>query len=345
MYLKDQKSEDSISDWSMPAAYIKLFLQHASAEGLLVKPLLSGTGLEADRLLQTDLPVTFQQTRRVLANANRIIGPGWHLALGHRLTVASHGPLGFAAVTAPTLQRSMDVVLRYIGIRAPFLWLTGALEGDWFVIRLHETTEMGMERTALVDLAILSLQNLIERPLGREIRNARIFFAHTTPVYHRQLESIFHPQLQFDADEYSVRLPSAWLDEPCVMYDEAMHRYLLLRCEEDMRTALGLLPAEVAVRQALLEKSGTFPSLSEVAAGQHISPRTLIRRLKKDGTSYQAIRDDVRRTLSSNFLLHSDLSIAHISSLLGYQDPSNFGRAFRGWFGSSPGHYRSQMTH
>ena len=98
MYLKDQNPIEQVSDWSMPAAYIKLFLQHATAQGLLVPPLLSGTGLEADKLLQSDLPVTFQQTRKVLANANRIIGPGWHLALGRHLTVASHGPLGFAAV-------------------------------------------------------------------------------------------------------------------------------------------------------------------------------------------------------------------------------------------------------
>ena len=26
----------------------------------------------------------------------------------------------------------------------------------------------------------------------------------------------------------------------------------------------------------------------------------------------------------------------------GYQDPSNFGRAFRGWFGMSPGNYRKK---
>lgn len=342
MYLKDQIGKEQASDWSMPAAYIKLFLQHANAQSLLIKPLLSGTGLEPDKMLQSDLPVTFQQTRTVLANANRIIGPGWHLALGNRLTVASHGPLGFAAVTAPSLQTSVDVVLRYIGIRAPFLWLTGSLEGEWFVIRLHLTTEMGKEGTALVELAVLALQNLIERPLGREIRGAHILFAHKAPVCQEQLATAFHAQVEFDAGEYSVHLPAAWLEEPCVMYDEAMHRYLLLRCEEDMRLALGILPAEVAVRQALLVTPGEFPSLSDIAAGQHISARTLIRRLKKERTSYQAILEDVRRTLTVNYLLHTDLTIAQIASLLGYQDPSNFGRAFRTWFETSPGDFRRE---
>jgi len=341
MYLKDQNIEKQVSDWSMPAAYLKLFLQHATAEGMLVTPLLSGTGLKADKLLQSDQPVTFQQTRKVLANANRIMGPGWHLSLVSRLTVPSHGPLGFAVVTAPDLHSSVEVMLRYIGTRGPFLWLTSALEGEWFVIRLHETTDMGAERSAFVELAILALQNLIERPLGREIQAARIDFAHAAPPYQQQMASIFHPQLEFEAGRYSLRFPATWLQEPCVMYDEAMHRYLLLRCEEDLRSALGILPAEVAVRQALLAKPGLFPSLREIAAELHVSSRTLIRRLKQGQTSYNAILEDVRRTLAVDYLLHTDMNIARIAWRLGYQDPSNFGRAFRSWMGVSPGNYRS----
>jgi AraC-like DNA-binding protein len=100
----------------------------------------------------------------------------------------------------------------------------------------------------------------------------------------------------------------------------------------------------VAVRQALLnppmERPGTLPGLAEVAAAQHISPRTLIRRLKRDGTSFQAILDDVRQTLSRDYLMNSDMSIARIAWRLGYQDPSNFSRAFHRWHGQSPRSYR-----
>jgi AraC-like DNA-binding protein len=100
------------------------------------------------------------------------------------------------------------------------------------------------------------------------------------------------------------------------------------------------LPAEIAVRQALLARPGEIPSLAEIAASQHVSPRTLIRRLKRGNTSYQRILNDVRKTLSRDFLLNSSMSIARISWRLGYQDPSNFSRAFRGWYGVSPQHYR-----
>ena len=332
---------DQEQHWRMPAAYLKVFLQHAASEKLPIDDLLVGTDLQVGELQASDQAVSFGETRQVFSNVSRALGPAWHLSLAPRLTIPSHGPLGFAAVTAPNLRGSVDVLLRFIGIRGPYLRLAGSVEGEEFVIRLYETTDMGDERNALVELGRLAMQALLERPLGREIQGARIALAYPAPPYREQLEAAFHPRLVFGANRHALSFPAAWLDEPCALYDEAMHRYLVTRCEEELRLASGQLPAEIAVRQALLSRPGELPGLAEIAAGQHISPRTLIRRLKSGNTSYQAILEDVRRTMAADYLLNSRMSVASIAYRLGYQDPSNFGRAFRSWFGMPPGTYRS----
>lgn len=324
----------------MPATYLKVFLQHAASEQLDVDRLLAGAGVRYEELMQSGSSVSFLEMRQVLASVTRTLGPGWHLSLAQKLTVASHGPLGFAAVTAPDLRAAVDVLLRFIGTRGPFLWLAGTPENDRFVIRLYETTQTGEERRALVELALLTMQNLLERPLGRELSDARLSLAYPRPGYVAQLEQAFHAHLDFNASGYKFSFPAKLLDEPCVLHDEAMHRYLLMRCEEDMRAISGVLPAEIAVRQALLARPDELPSLKSIAAAQHVSPRTLIRRLKKGETSYNAILEDVRKTLAVDYLLRSDLSVSRIGYRLGYQDPSNFGRAFRGWYKQSPGQYR-----
>jgi len=336
--------KDHNQHWQMPAAYLKVLLQNAASQHLQVKHLLTGTGLEADELMQSDRTISFLQMRQVVANVTRSLGHGWHLSLSQHLTIPSHGPLGFAAVTAPDLRASVDVLLRFFGIRGPFLWLAGSVENDQFVIRLYETTDMGKERNVLVELAVLAIQGLLERPLGRELRGARIAFAYPSPAYGEQLNATFHPVLEFNASRHKLSFPAAWLDEPCVLYDEAMHRYLLMRCEEDMRLLSGILPAEIAIRQALLSRPEKLPGLGEIAAAQSISPRTLIRRLKRVNTSYNAILEDVRKTLAVDYLLRSDMSITGIGYRLGYQDPSNFGRAFRAWFGTSPGRFRDHSS-
>lgn len=327
-------------NWTMPSAYLGVFLQHAASENLPLAPLLEGTGIEIDGLSQSNQPVLFNDMRRVLANVTCLLGPGWHLSLGERLTVASHGPLGFAVVTAPDVRAAVDVLLRYFGIRGPFLWSTGSLEEEQFVIRFFEATELGAERALLVELAALSVQALIERPLGHSLKGAMIAFSHDAPVYREQLENAFHARLSFGAQRHSLRFPAGWLDQHCALQDEAMHRYLLGRCKEEMLQATGSLPAEVAVRQALLANPGQWPALEEIAASQNVSPRTLIRRLKRGNSSYREILENVRRTLASDYLLNTDMSTSVIAYRLGYQDPSNFGRAFRAWFGMPPGEYR-----
>ena len=325
---------------ALPAAYLKLFVQHAAAMGLDVEPLLEGTGLSVKGLLTTEQAIDFDTVHRLLGRVRQRFGEGWHLALGERFTVPAHGALGFAVVTAPDGRSAVEVLLRYFGIRGPFLWPSGAVEGEEYVIRFHESQALGEERGLLIELALLSMQGLIERPLGHTLKGARLAFAFPKPSYHEALERSFHADLRFDARRHTLRLPLAWLAQPCALHDEAMHRYLLARCEEELLETAGGLPAEVAVRQALLATPGHMPGLGEIAAAQNLSTRTLIRRLKRGGTSYRAIREAVRRTLATDYLDNSSLSISRIAYRLGYQDPSNFGRAFRGWFGVSPGSYR-----
>ena len=337
MITNDQK-------WRMPATYLKVIVQEAGAANLPVDSLLAATDLTREALLSSDEPVSFATTLQVLSNAERLLGPGWHLLLAMRLTVPAHGPLGFAVVTAPNMRSSVDVLLRFIGTRAPFLWSAGAIEGDEFVLRFYETTDMGDQRGTLMELAALSLQELMERPLGRRISGAKLAFTYAAPPYLEAVEQAFHADVTFSARQHSLRFPAAWLDEPCALYDEGMHRYLVNRCEEELLATAGTLPAEIAVRQALLARPGAVPGLAEIAASQHVSPRTLIRRLKKGNTSYQSILDDVRKTVSRDFLRNSSMSVARISWRLGFQDPSNFSRAFRNWYGMSPQQYRKQSA-
>ena len=335
-------AKDQNEQWRVPVAYLRLFLKYAEESGLPAGRLFDGTGLDAERLAQNDRAVDFEKSRKVLSNATRALGRGWHLSLARQLTIPYHGPLGFAVVTAPNVREAVGVLLRFVGTRSPFVWLAGFQERDEFVVRLYEPVDMGDAREPLIEIVLLSFQNMLERPLGREIRGAHIGLAYPRPAYADQLALSFHADLSFDAAAHSLRFPAAWLDETCILHDAAMHRYLLSRCEEDLRAAAGSIPAELAVRQALLANPERLPGLSEIAADQHVSPRTLIRRLKRGGTSYKAIVEEVRRTLATDHLLHTDLRVASIAARLGYRDPSNFGRAFRAWFGTSPGRYRAR---
>ncbi len=99
------------------------------------------------------------------------------------------------------------------------------------------------------------------------------------------------------------------------------------------------------VRSFLFGTNWKTCQLREAADALNVTPRTLIRRLKAEGTSFQEIKDALRRDIAIRALQHGTTSIEDISHETGFSAPSNFHRAFRKWTGRTPAGYRSLMTH
>jgi AraC-like DNA-binding protein len=105
--------------------------------------------------------------------------------------------------------------------------------------------------------------------------------------------------------------------------------------------ALPPRPRNGAARsQALRDALPASPSLAAVAHQLHLSPRTLHRRLEDEGSSFQAIKDALRRDLAINRLAKTKQALAQIAAELGFADTTAFYRAFVRWTGMAPAHYR-----
>ncbi|HIE1866401.1 helix-turn-helix transcriptional regulator [Pseudomonas aeruginosa] len=80
--------------------------------------------------------------------------------------------------------------------------------------------------------------------------------------------------------------------------------------------------------------------LEAVAERLHLTPRTLRRALQRDGWSFSAIVEEHRRLLSVDLLESTELSIGEVADRLGFDEQASFIRAFRRWYGTTPGRYR-----
>ncbi|MFN3586802.1 MAG: helix-turn-helix transcriptional regulator, partial [Moraxellaceae bacterium] len=111
----------------------------------------------------------------------------------------------------------------------------------------------------------------------------------------------------------------------------------LARCEqESVLMGVAAEPLHRRVRAALQPGESGYPGPDVIAASLHLSPRTLRRRLGEEGCNYQSLLEAARRYDSCALLARPELEIRTISTWLGYADPANFTRAFRGWTGMTP---------
>ena len=104
------------------------------------------------------------------------------------------------------------------------------------------------------------------------------------------------------------------------------------------------MPFTDRLRQTALPVDAKLRSFDDLALAAQLSPRTLRRRLKEEGTSYSALVEQEKKQQALLLLRTTDLSIKEISDRLGYSSVANFARTFRRWTGKTPAASRSRRA-
>ena len=74
----------------------------------------------------------------------------------------------------------------------------------------------------------------------------------------------------------------------------------------------------------------------QVAAALSMHPRTMLRRLAEEGTTFRQIKDEVRRDRMLYYVRQTGLEFGTISEKLGFAEQAVMTRSCRKWFAMSP---------
>jgi AraC-like DNA-binding protein len=77
-----------------------------------------------------------------------------------------------------------------------------------------------------------------------------------------------------------------------------------------------------------------------VASQLGLHPRTLQRRLAAENASFASLVDNVRSQNAQRYLRDTDISLEHLTRLLGYSEQSVLTRSCQRWFSTTPTGYR-----
>ena len=100
-------------------------------------------------------------------------------------------------------------------------------------------------------------------------------------------------------------------------------------------TAVGSIRAAVEneVQRLLPHGRANAETVAKVLA---LSARTLSRRLSAEGTTFEEVVDELRRSLALEYLKEAGFPLTQIAWLVGYESPTSFSHAFKRWTGRSP---------
>lgn len=81
-----------------------------------------------------------------------------------------------------------------------------------------------------------------------------------------------------------------------------------------------------------------------VAFSLGLHPRTLQRKLRKEGESFESIKDSVRRDVALRYLQQKHVPLLRVAEILGYSEASVLSRSCHRWFAASPRELRKRPS-
>ena len=167
-----------------------------------------------------------------------------------------------------------------------------------------------------------------------------VHFQHPPTQYLDDYQRVFRCPVLFNQDENALVLLKGTLSIPI----RTTNRYLGTILSQHAESLLEHLGPTEKVTDRVMNLISRHISSGRVDVGfmaqqMNMHSKTLYRQLKQEGTSFQNILENTRKKLAVRYLKQG-LSATEITFLLGFSEPSAFQRAFKRWFGKSPGSYR-----
>lgn len=301
--------------------------------------LLREAGLDPRLLDDPNARYPVSGTARLWRIARRETGdPCFGLKVASQVTNGTFHALSYSIGPSATLRDAFERMERYARICSDAAENRFCRANDGYYYILTPQVELPDES---VD-AFISVYVRMCRALSgdRQLSPLRIEMCRPRPTCTDCFDSILRAPLHYGAPRNVLVYSHADMERPldggntelATHQDEIARKYLA-RFTHD--------PFVTRVESLLLYRLPQGePSQDDIAAGLHMSARTLQRKLAEEGRTYKDILDAMRRALATYYLQDRQCSPSEATYLLGFANTSSFTRAFRRWTGQSPSEFR-----
>lgn len=268
------------------------------------------------------------------------VPPFLGILAGARVPFGVYETVDYLASSCESLSRGIECLARYFSLI--YRDAVFAVVGTGFELRLPDNLPDEFFEEYTSGIVVARFRQVLRRPLvPMEVRLRR---APPGREMQARLTEFFGVRPEFDALHARILFaPDDWT-APLIRANKRLE-LRLQQVADEMLAEQDSGPFVAQVRTGIVDALREGDArVTTVAERMATTARTLQRRLKDEGASYQDILEQVRRDLAQRYLEDRRLSVTEIAFLLGYSEASAFARAFRRWLGCSPQVYRERAA-
>lgn len=295
--------------------------------------------LDSDEILVQDLSIALL----LETAADELDCPDLGLRVADHQDLEMLGPVAVAVSGARTPAQALEMTGKYLFFHARSLEITLVPDPDdddeVVAVRFGYRDDVQTIPPQASDLLLLFLHRAMRKLLGGDYGLLSVHVPEALNADSSHYRALFGAPATPHAGAAMLRVPASLLERELSGGDHAAQQWALRYLDQQV-------PADqqgVDDRtRALLYRSldtGTS-SLADVAALLAVSPRTLQRDLSALGTSFSAIRDEVRRETAARLLTTTEIPLYQIASALDLGDATTFSQYARRWWGITAREFR-----
>jgi len=328
---------------SMSSRLVVPIVTHLEREGHDPGELLRRAGLSLAELTSSGSRVAHERVMRfwelsVAETGDRALG----LHVAERVEPGVMDLIEYLARCSRTLGEALARTSAYFRLLHDRVEFAVVEQGEQAVLRNLVPPGLATH-PAYVENALASAVVMARRMTSEPIDVLAVYFRHEAPAETAPYREVFRGPVRFGAPVDAAVVARACLDAPLREADSALAAIL----ERHVRMLLGdganapTLQGRIA-RLLAPELAGGRPGSAPIARRLAMSPRTLRRLLREEGTTFRDVVGEVRRELAFRYLRDPEVPIGEVAFLVGFSDANAFHRAFKRWTGRTPGEFRRE---
>ncbi len=326
---------------SIPATTFRALLGYLPGLGIDREAAVRGTGVDLEAIEHPRATIDSSSLRLLILNLLSLSKqPDLGLVLGIRARISDFGLFGYAMMSCPTLGDAARLGMRFWGTTGAEVTFEEIETDTMLVWRPREAFPLG-------DLWQFACERWVAAVIGFSLYNTGaaalpydIELDYPPPDHADRYLQLLRRPVRFGRPATQLALPKSALSTPSRFSSRETSELFARQCEALARSRRGEDAIVTRLREVVVRSAGRFPSLDEAAEEVGVSGRTLRRRLREHGETFQSVLDSTRADLAMQYLTNTDLTVQEVASLVGFTEASNFTRAFRKWTGLTTGEVR-----
>jgi AraC-like DNA-binding protein len=302
-------------------------------------PMLELHGLSEPDVNTDQIRVSAAAQARFLESAAEALHDpalGLHLAQG--VNPREMGVLFYVTSAGKDLGEALALLARYCRIVNEAIRIQLKKRDKDLVVEGEFVGVARFRATQNAEFGIAVVVKMLRDITGRNIHPTSITLPHVRNAHSREFERFCGCTIEFGGPSGQVVFSPQTLAAPLLTQDVHLLEVLRPICDEAAKqreTAPGSLRAAIENEAQKLLPHGKAQR-HNIAKRLAMSTRTLARRLAQEGTTFEDVVDELRRSLAMQYIKTPSISLSQMAWLLGYEGSTSFNHAFRRWTGAPP---------